>query len=146
MYTRIRKFLFSEPATPMAQSIILLMARIVFGFLFMSHGIAKWMMFSNAMETFPDPIGFGATFSFWLALMAEILCSFCFILGILFRLTLLPMIFTLCVAVFIIHSGDPLSTAEPALMYLTIFALMFFSGPGYFSVDAILSRIGKNLQ
>lgn len=138
---RIKNFLFKEPPRPLAYSVALLAARIVFGVLFMSHGIAKWMMFNEVAEEFPDPLGIGSTLSFWLALFAEVACSFGFILGALFRLCLIPMIFTMCVALFIIHAGDPLSVKELAMMYLTIFILMFFSGPGRFSVDAILRRI-----
>jgi len=134
-------YLFNEPETTVAQSLLLLVARIIFGFMFMSHGIAKWIMFNNATETFPDPIGLGATLSFWLAIFAEILCAFGFILGALFRLSLIPMIFTMCVALLFVHAGDPLSKMEPAITYLTIFGLMFFSGPGDFSVDVIMKKM-----
>lgn len=136
-----KNFLFRESdSNSAAFSAILLWARIVFGFLFMSHGIAKWIMFKDIAETFPDPIGMGSEVSFWLVLFAEILCSFGFMLGALFRLCLIPMIFTMCIAVFVIHAGDPLVKVEPAIMYLTIFILMYIIGPGKFSIDNILSR------
>ena len=106
----------------------------------MSHGVAKWIMFKDIAETFPDPIGMGSEVSFWLVLFAEILCSLGFMLGALFRLCLIPMIFTMCIAVFVIHAGDPLVKVEPAMMYLTIFILMYIIGPGKFSIDNILSR------
>ena len=136
-----KNFLFRKSDSDSAAfSAILLWARIVFGFLFMSHGIAKWIMFKDIAETFPDPIGMGGEVSFWLVLFAEILCSFGFMLGALFRLCLIPMIFTMCIAVFVIHAGDPLVKVEPAIMYLTIFILMYIIGPGKFSIDNILSR------
>lgn len=136
-----KNFLFRKSDSDSAAfSAILLWARIVFGFLFMSHGIAKWIMFKDIAETFPDPIGMGSEVSFWLVLFAEILCSFGFMLGALFRLCLIPMIFTMCIAVFVIHAGDPLVKVEPAMMYLTIFILMYIIGPGKFSIDNILSR------
>ena len=141
---RNKRSILCEPENhSTAQSAILLAARIVFGFLFMSHGIAKWLLFKEITETFPDPIGIGGTMSFWLVLFAEIICSFGFILGVLFRLCLIPMIFTMCIAVFVIHAGDPLVRVEPALMYLTIFLLMYISGPGRFSIDSILRRMMK---
>ena len=137
MNTRnIKRFFFREPATTMAQSTLLLVSRIIFGFLFMSHGITKWIVFGNMTENFPDPLGLGPTLSYWLALFAEILCSFGVVLGALFRLCLIPIIFTMLVAVFVVHMGDPLPKVEPALMYLVIFIIMFICGPGYFSVDA----------
>lgn len=136
----IKTFLFKEPRLPMAYSVILLAVRIIFGALFMSHGIAKWVAFNEATENFPNPLGMGSTLSFWLAIFAEVACSFGFILGALFRLCLIPMIFTMCVALFVIHASDPLVIKELALMYLTIFVLTFFSGPGRFSIDEILRK------
>lgn len=136
----IKTFLFKEPRLPMAYSVMLLAVRIIFGALFMSHGIAKWVAFNEATDNFPNPLGIGSTLSFWLALFAEVACSFGFILGALFRLCLIPMIFTMCVALFVIHASDPLVIKELALMYLTIFVLTFFSGPGRFSIDEILRK------
>jgi putative oxidoreductase len=138
---RIRNYLLLAPKTPMTESLILLTARVIFGFLFMSHGVAKWIMFKDASESFFDPIGLGPELSFWLVLFAEIVCSFGVILGALFRLSLIPIIFSMCVAVFVFHGGDPLNIVEPAMMYLTIFVLMFFSGPGEFSIDRIIMKL-----
>ena len=138
---KITNLLFKEPRLPLVYSLVLLAARIVFGILFMSHGIAKWIAFNEMTEQFPDPLGIGSTLSFWLAIFAEVACTFGFMLGALFRICLIPMIFTMCVALLIIHAGDPLVMKELALMYLTIFVLMFFSGPGRFSIDEILRKI-----
>lgn len=138
---KIKNFLFKEPRLPMAYSVMLLAVRIVFGAMYLSHGVAKWTAFNEATENFPDPLGMGATLSFWLVIFAEVVCSIGFILGALFRLCLIPMIFTMCVALLVIHAGDPLAIKELALMYLTIFILTFFSGPGRFSIDEILRQI-----
>ena len=112
--------------------------------MFLSHGIAKLHTYGEAPCTFPDPIGLGSTLSLWLVLFAEILCSIGFVLGALFRLCLIPMIFTMCIALFVIHAGDPLDVKELSLMYLAIFALLFITGPGKFSIDGILKRIFLN--
>ena len=135
------KWLFYEPVSSTNKSMVILFARIIFGFLFLSHGIAKLHMYSYAPETFPNPIGLGSGLSLWLVLFAEILCTLGFILGTLFRLSLIPMIFTMCVAIFVIHSGNPLAAKEPALMYLTIFVLLYITGPGRFSIDGIIRSI-----
>ena len=135
------KFLFHEPEASATKSMIILLARIIFGFLFLNHGIAKWHTFIDSSDMFPDPIGVGATLSMWLVLFAEIICSLGFMIGALFRLCLVPMIFTMCVAFFIIHAGDPLTVKEPSLMYLTIFVLLYITGPGKYSIDRILKSI-----
>ena len=138
---KLLRFLLHEPEASSTKSIVILLARIIFGFLFLSHGIAKWQNFIGASDLFPDPLGLGATLSMWLVLFAEIVCSLGFMIGALYRLCLIPMIFTMCVAFFVIHAGDPLAVKEPSLMYLTIFALLYITGPGKYSIDAILKRI-----
>lgn len=137
---KIKDLLFKEPDMATGYSIVLFIARVMFGVLFLGHGVAKWMTFYGETENFPDPIGIGSTLSFWLVMFAEVACSFGVILGALFRLSLIPMIFTMCIALFVIHCEDPISIKEPALMYLTIFILMFMSGPGKFSIDNMLRR------
>ena len=141
---RLLKSLFYEPVSSSAKSFVILMSRIIFGLMFLSHGIAKLHTYGEAPCTFPDPIGIGSTLSLWLVLFAEILCSIGFVLGALFRLCLIPMIFTMCIALFVIHAGDPLEVKELSLMYLAIFALLFITGPGRFSIDGILKRVFLN--
>ena len=141
MYKKLLKSLFSEPISSSTKSLVLLLARVIFGFLFLSHGIAKLHAYANAPELFLDPIGLGSTLSLWLVLFAEILCTTGFILGALFRLCLIPMIFTMCIALFVIHASDPLGVKELSMMYLAIFALLYITGPGRYSIDGILKRI-----
>ena len=141
MYKKLLKSLFSEPISSSTQSLVLLLARVIFGFLFLSHGIAKLHAYANAPELFLDPIGLGSTLSLWLVLFAEILCTTGFILGALFRLCLIPMIFTMCIALFVIHANDPLGVKELSMMYLAIFALLYITGPGRYSIDGILKRV-----
>jgi putative oxidoreductase len=50
----------------------------------------------------------------------------------------------MCIALFVIHAGDPLDVKELSLMYLAIFALLFITGPGRFSIDGILKRVFLN--
>lgn len=135
------KILFHEPDASSIKSLVLLLARIIFGFLFLSHGIAKWNIYFGSSENFPDPIGLGATLSMWLVLFAEIICSLGFMIGALYRLCLIPMIFTMCIAFFVIHANDTLAIKELSLIYLTIFVLLYITGPGKYSIDAILKRI-----
>lgn len=136
----IEKFLFPEAPSPNKSSLLLLWARIIIGLLFLNHGIEKWMSFGQLSETFPDPIGLGSTVSLILVIFAEVFCSFAFIFGIFYRLALLPMIFSMCIAFFVVHSEMPLSSKELSLIYLIIFILMFIAGPGRFSVDNIVIR------
>lgn len=135
---RFLKLLFPAPPTPMATSALLLTARLIFGLMFLNHGIEKWMAFGTLSISFPDPLGIGNTLSLICTIFAEVICSLCVIFGLLFRLALLPMIFAMAVALIAIHAYDPFIVREPALMYLAIFFILFLAGAGYFSFDAVI--------
>ena len=128
------------PATPSGAgtSRLLLAARIVFGALMMTHGIAKWQHFATLSATFPDPLGLGSRTSLVLAIFAEVVCALGFIT--LYRLALVPMIFTMCVAFFSVHGGDPFAAREPAMLYLSVFVLLWIAGPGRYAADNLIAR------
>ena len=125
----------------MASSFIILAARIAFGLMLFNHGIEKWSAMESASLSFPDPLKIGSMLSFSLVVFAEVFCSVGFIFGALYRLCLIPMIITMAMATFVIHAKDPFAVKELALIYLVIFVLMFFTGPGRFSVDTIIRNI-----
>ncbi len=133
------KFLFPSKPEGNAFSLFLLALRILFGVLLLSHGVQKWMNFSAMSGSFPDPLGVGSTVSLGLAIFGEVFCSVGFIFGALYRLALIPMIFTMGMAFFVIHANDPFAVKELAFVYLAVFVLMYITGPGKFSIDHIIS-------
>ena len=135
----IYRFLFPSKPEGNAFSLFLLALRILLGVLFLSHGVQKWVNFEVLSTSFPDPLGVGSTVSLGLAIFGEVACSVGFIFGALYRLALIPMIFTMGMAFFVIHGNDPFAAKELAFIYLVIFILMYITGPGKFSVDHILS-------
>ena len=84
-------------------STLVLIIRILFGFLFLSHGYAKLMQHASMADLFADPFGLGSTLSFWMVVFAEVVCSFALIFGILQRVVLIPMTITMAVAFFVVH-------------------------------------------
>ena len=137
----LKRFLFPNKPDGTAESAILLIVRVVFGVLLMSHGLAKLENFHEMSAVFPDPLGVGSTMSLVLAIFGELFCSMAFIIGFLYRLAMIPMIFTMCIAFFVIHSHDPFSTKELAFVYLVVFVLMYIIGPGKFSADHWIGNI-----
>lgn len=133
----LRNFLFPSWPADTKSSVWLLAARIIFGALLMSHGIQKCMQFDMLSTVFPDPLGIGSQTSLMLAVFAELLCSAAFIAGFLYRLAMLPMIFTMGVAFFAVHANDPFAVRELALNYLCVFVLLYIAGPGRFAVDRL---------
>ncbi|WP_099464309.1 MULTISPECIES: DoxX family protein [Parabacteroides] len=135
----IYRFLFPTKPDGAAISLLLLAFRILFGVLLMSHGLQKLNHFSEMAATFPDPLGVGHSVSLGLAIFGELFCSLGFIFGILYRLAMIPMIFTMCVAFFIVHGSDPFAVKELAFVYLAVFVIMYIAGPGKFSVDRLIA-------
>lgn len=136
----IYKFLFPSKPDGTAMSLLILALRIVFGILLMSHGVQKWANFSAMSDSFPDPLGIGSQLSLILAIFGEMVCSIAFIFGFLYRLAMIPMIFTMCMAFFVIHANDPFATKELAFVYLVVFILLYITGPGKYSLDHFIAK------
>ena len=139
----VYKFLFPSRPEGNAFSLFLLALRILFGVLLLLHGVQKWMNFSAVSGSFPDPLGVGSTMSLGLAIFGEVFCSVGFILGAFYRLAMIPMIFTMGMAFFVIHGNDPFAVKELAFIYLVVFVLMYITGPGKFSIDHVISSALK---
>ena len=71
-------------------------------------------------------------------------CSVGFIVGAFYRLALIPMIFTMCVALFVVHGDDPFAVKELAAIYLSVFVLMYISGPGNYALDRLIAERLRN--
>lgn len=139
----IYRFLFPTKFSHTGASAFLLALRVIFGVLLMNHGIQKWSNFQELSTMFPDPLGIGSSMSLGLAIFGELVCSMGFIIGLLYRLAMIPMIFTMVIAFFVIHANDAFAVKELAFVYLAVFVLMYIAGPGKFSVD---NFIGSKLE
>lgn len=122
-------------------SLGLLLLRLGFGGLMLTHGIPKLMNYSTLATQFPDPLGLGSQISVLLAIGAEVGCSLLIILGLFTRLATLPLIVTMLVAIFIVHGADPFAKKEAAITYLIPYLTLLLTGPGQYAVDALLQRV-----
>lgn len=134
----MKKLLLSTKAISLDLGLLVL--RLAFGGLMLSHGWPKLMNFSDRMDRFSDPLGIGSTASLSLAVFAEVFCAGFLILGLLTRLSLIPLMITMAVAVFIVHANDPFSRQELGLLYLMAYAALFITGPGKFSLDKMIGK------
>ena len=116
-------------------SIGLAMLRLSIGCFMLIHGIQKIMNFGSLSAVFPDPLGLGSQLSLILAIAAEVGCSVLLILGLGTRVAVLPLAFTMVVALFFVHAADPWKIKELAAVYLAMYAVIFVTGPGDFSLD-----------
>lgn len=135
----IRDFLFPRCAGSRGCSLLLLAMRLLFGLLLLLHGIAKLVNYVDLSPSFPDPLGIGGQLSMILVVFAELCCSVAFIFGLLYRLALIPMIIAMAVAFVGVHHGA-LADGELAFIYLMAFIILYWAGPGRYSIDAWLRR------
>lgn len=113
----------------------LLLLRLGFGGMMLTHGIPKMMKMLSGDFSFGDPIGIGEPASLVLAVLGEVVFPILVIIGFKTRLSAIPVIITMAVAAFIVHAADPLGTKEMALLYLIGFIAIAVLGAGKYSVD-----------
>jgi len=119
----------------------LLVMRIGLALLMLPHGFGKaGLLFSGNEINFPDPLGVGATFSLGLAVVAEVVCSLLILVGFKVRYSVIPLIGTMLVAIFVIHINDPWAKSELGAMYLLGYVVLAIAGSGKYSLDHLISR------
>ena len=139
------KKILSVNKTTTTTDLALLAARVGIAALMLTHGIPKLLMlFSGSPVQFPPVMGLSAELSLGLAVFAEVFCSIFLLAGLATRLAVIPLAFTMLVAVFMIHAADPLSIKEPALHYLLLYIVLMLTGSGKYSVDYLLQSKRTN--
>ena len=132
-------FLFPQHYREKGISILILCLRVFFGIIFLTHGFEKLMNFNQLSYTFPSAFGFGSYMTLMLSIFAEFCCSMFLIAGLLIRITIIPMIIAMAVAFFDVHDAM-FPEGELSLIYLIIFIILYFTGPGRYSVDYLIDR------
>jgi putative oxidoreductase len=122
----------------------LLLLRIISGGgMLIAHGYPKLVrLLQGEVAGFKDPFNLGETVSLGLAVFAEVFCAILVIIGFKTRLALIPLIITMVVAFFVIHSGDPFKQKELAFIYLAMYMTLFMTGPGWYSLDKQFNKLG----
>jgi putative oxidoreductase len=119
----------------------LLGVRISIGVLMLVHGLPKLgMLMSGGQVQFPGIFGLSSELSLTLAVFAEVLCSVLIMVGLGTRLAVIPLIFTMLVAVILIHAADPFGMKELALLYLLVYVVLLASGSGRYSLDHLIHK------
>ena len=127
----------------------LLILRLVFGLvLIYGHGFEKMAVVLSGQEIqFMDPIGIGASTSYYMAAFAEGVCAILLILGLFSRIATLILSINFLV-IFIFHAfmiGDGFDVLELRFFYLFSFIALTLTGPGKLSLDHLLFRRNHGL-
>jgi putative oxidoreductase len=117
-------------------SLALLLLRLGTGAFMLTHGWPKMMkLLGDGEISFADPLGIGQVPSLILAAFAELIGSILLIVGAGTRIAAFLILFTMSVAVFIVHADDPFARKELGLLYLVNALVLMVSGGGRFAVD-----------
>jgi len=104
------------------------------------HGIRKFPPSEKFIESVGD-LGFPLPTLFaWTATCSEFFCGLLLALGLLTRPAALFILFTMMVAAFLRHAGEPFSERELAFVYGSIALAFLFIGSGRYGMDALLRR------
>jgi putative oxidoreductase len=135
------KKLLSVQQLPVNMDFAILLARVAIAVLMLTHGLPKLsMFFADGPIQFPPVMGMSPELSLGMAVFAEVFCSVLILVGFSTRLAVIPLAITMLTAVLVIHAADPLSVKESALHYLLVYAVLFLTGSGRYSVDALVQR------
>ena len=132
-------FLFPQHCREKGISVLILCLRVFFGIIFLLHGLDKLMNFNQLSYTFPSAFGFGSYMTLMLSIFTEFCCSMFLITGLLIRLAVIPMIISMAVAFFDIHDAM-FPEGELSLIYLIMFVILYFTGPGRYSLDYLIDQ------
>lgn len=135
----MKNILFHSGKHKVAPSIALLLLRLAFGGAMLTHGTPKLTHFAEKSASFADPLGIGSAWSLGLTVFAEFFCAILIILGLGTRPAALALAFTMAVAGFVIHAGDPFKNREMSLLYLAAYLVILIFGAGKYSLDKMIS-------
>ena len=113
----------------------LLLLRVGFSIGLMTHGYGKFLRVWDGNFKFGDPIGIGSTPSLILTTFGEFIAPIFILIGWKTKLFSIFPAFTMLVAFFIAHDGDPFSKKEKAFVYLMAFVVIYLTGPGKYALD-----------
>jgi len=135
----MKNFLFHSGNHKPLPSVALLILRISFGLLMVTHGWPKVLSFIDNPSAFPDPLHIGNSLSHGLTAFAEFICAILVVLGLGTRWAAIPLMVAMTVAAFVMHAGEPFSEKEMPLLYLSSFTAIMFLGAGKYSLDKAIS-------
>ena len=132
-------FLFPQYFRGKGVSFLILFVRLFFGALFFMHGLDKMTSFNVLSQTYPSVLGLGSYTTLMITIFCEFACSLFLMAGLVTRIVLIPMMASMAVAFFDVHDGM-MPDGELSLIYMVVFLILFMTGPGRYSVDAIIDR------
>lgn len=103
--------------------------------LFFVHGLPKLVHFSHELTVIEDPLHLGAPLTLSFALFAEVICPVLIALGVLTRLSTVPIIILLLVSLVFVHPTWTLEEGQFGWLLLIVFTTLLIAGPGRYAAS-----------
>lgn len=117
-----------------------LVLRLFFGILMMYHGYEKLVNFETARSHMPEFLGMSKSIVIILVIFAEFFCALFVTIGLFTRLSTIPIIIVMCVALFKVHHSHITGEGQLAGLFLAGFLAILILGPGKISVDSLTGK------
>jgi putative oxidoreductase len=146
------------------RSVGLLILRLGIGGYMVGHGAGKLrMLFAGTYEGMGAAVGLDDELTLGLLVFAEFFCALLVVIGLGTRFAAVPIVIAMAVAALVAHASDPWiadeaarqffarevdfpASRQPALMFMTVFMALIFTGAGRFSIAALIrsQRVAGN--
>lgn len=103
--------------------------------LLMIHGLGKLEEARSGADQFPNPFGFGHTFTFYFACFATLLCPVLIMAGLFTRIATAVALTVTLTGLLLVHAHDPLRLKDTPYIYSVALITIFLLGPGRYSID-----------
>jgi putative oxidoreductase len=140
MKSFIQKVTRIYPSSNSFHLVMLFFRVIVSVQLIVVHGLKKIGVSVAEAELIPNPLHLPEKINQYFAISSNLVFPILIILGLLTRLAILPVLAVTLTGYFIVHWSDPLLTKDIPFMYSLIFLLLFFLGPGKYSIDYFINK------
>lgn len=134
------KKLLSTKYSATSFNVAMLLLRLGLGILMIHIGYNKLAHFTEYEPKFMNFLGMGKTISLALVVFAEFFCSLFLMLGLFTRLSTIPLIITMAVALFKAHNADFFGDGQTSALYLLGYLVLLILGPGKISVDNLTGK------
>jgi putative oxidoreductase len=118
----------------------MLLLRLTAGILMLMIGYDKLVHFQEHIPKIINFMGIGQKVSLILVVFAEFFCSAILIIGLFTRFACIPLIITMCVALFKVHNADFFGDGQTATLFLGSYIALLLVGPGKISVDSMIGK------
>lgn len=135
MQTILHYVFYSDLGSTFNNAALLIFRILLCYEMFRVHGLKKVAKTGGAAEVVPNPLGLPPKLNQLIANFSDLVAPVLVGLGVLTRLSALPILAVTLTGYFVVHRRDVLTVRDIPYMYSLSYLLIFLVGAGQFSAD-----------